>query len=964
MLVLSPASDDDAGSHLWSAFCGLATLMGDYQAILAPGRDSLTFRDLRDQIAATRNTLNRWGIGRGDRVVVVLPNGPEMAVCFLAITASAVFTPFNPAYTEDEFRRYIARLQPKLLIVPSDSEATARMAAASLGVTTIDLVVEENRPAGCFTLRGGIEGSCADPGWNTINDVALILHTSGTTAQQKLVPLKQRHLLAYVRGINRFYRLDSTDRCLTLNPMFHGAGLKGGLLVPLINGSAVVCPPEGVDSFFKYLDVYRPTWYTAGYTIQNAILREAEAHCSIVEESRLRFIRCGTGRLDPKVQRGLETIFRAPVIQQYSASEASGITCNPFPPAVRKPGSAGIPVINEVAIMDSNGSFLPTGEEGEIVVRGPSVFDGYLNDPEANEAAFVNGWFRTGDLGRFDADGFLMISGRISDQINRGGEKILPAEVEAVLAEHGAVGEVKVFGIPHASLGEEVVAAVVLSDGASATDAELKRFAARRLSHFKVPRRIFFLESFPLGLTNKVDTKALVRACESLRASESVGTVSGQDVAGSSVETRVAGLWREILDCEGITTGEGFFIRGGDSLRAVELLLLVKSEFGVDLPVNTIYEEASTIAGMAGTIERQLASTIGETTSSHAEVDRVSRPPWESSPRTQSAEHPAVTLGDLVTALTLLGLAPVAWLLPRKAWLSISKWCARAHIVVRGSRAQRLEIAVSNLDVSVSAKELELRFLSGVYEDTIMTLRELWPRDWQPEIRLHGKEHLQAALDAGRGAVLWSCPFIFSGLIYKKAIKDAGLPLVSLRSHVHPYSGSRFGMSVLNPVRTRVEDRYLEDPVLLFEGRGGSAFQELGKHLDKNRLVVIAANGSEGAPLAIPFLGGTLKLALGAPTLALLHDVPLLPLFAVPDDAGGFDVTIEPPIGSGSNRATSCKASEMTRCYAQLLETYAKRYPTVWRSWFTQNTWSPYPNELDVGGVRQGLSRSRLHNLR
>jgi len=556
MLVLNPARDDDAGSDLWSAFCGLAESMGDYHALLAPGRDSLTFRDLRDQIAATRNTLNRWGIGRGDRVVVVLPNGPEMAVCFLAITASAIFTPFNPAYTEDEFRRYIARIQPKLLIVPSDSETTARKAAESLGVTTIELVVEENRPAGHFILRGGIESSCADPNWNTINDVALILHTSGTTAQQKLVPLKQRHLLTYARGINRFYRLDSTDRCLTLNPMFHGAGLKGGLLVPLINGSAVVCPPEGLDSFFKYLDVYRPTWYTAGYTIQNAILREAGAHRSIVEASRLRFIRCGAGRLDPKVQRGLETIFRAPVIQQYSASEASGITCNSFPPAVRKPGSAGIPVINEVAIMDFNGSFLPTGEEGEIVVRGPSVFDGYLDDPEANAAAFANGWFRTGDLGRFDADGFLMISGRISDR------------------------------------------------------------------------------------------------------------------------------------------------------------------------------------------------------------------------------------------------------------------------------------------------------------------------------------------------------------------------------------------------------------VLLFEGRGSRAFQELGGHLNKNRLVVIAANGSEGAPLAIPFLGGTLKLALGAPTLAVLHDVPLLPLFAVPDDAGGFDVTIEPPIGSSSNRATSSKASDMTRCYAQLLETYVKRYPTVWRSWFTQNTWSPYPYKLEAGEVR------------
>ena len=275
--------------------------MGDYKAILAPGRDALTFSDLKDQVAATRNTLNQWGVGRGDRVVVALPNGPEMAVCFLTVAASAIFTPLNPAYTEDEFRRYIARLRPKLLIVPSDSETPARRAAESLDVMTIELVVEETRPAGCFTLIGGTKIRCADASWNTDNDVALILHTSGTTARQKLVPLKQRHLLTYARGINNFYRLDSTDCCLPLDPMFHGAGLKGSLLVPLINGSAVLCVPDlGVDSFFKYLDIYRPTWYTAGYTIQNAILREAEAHRSVVERSRLRFIRCGSGRLRRK----------------------------------------------------------------------------------------------------------------------------------------------------------------------------------------------------------------------------------------------------------------------------------------------------------------------------------------------------------------------------------------------------------------------------------------------------------------------------------------------------------------------------------------------------------------------------------------------------------------------------------------------------------------------------------------
>ena len=941
MLALAQPSEFSAETDLWSALCGLATRMGDYEAILAPACKALTFCELADQVAATRSTLNQWGVGRGDRVVVALPGGPEMAVCFLSIAASAVFTSLNPAYTEDEFRRYIGRLRPRLIVVPAGSESAARNAGESLGVPIAELVVEKNMGAGCFTLAGGTEKSCADPSWNGSDDVALILHTSGTTARQKLVPLKQRHLLTYARGINRFYRLDSTDRCLPLNPMFHGAGLKGSLLVPLINGSAVVCLRDfSVHSFFESLDIYRPTWYTAGYTLQYAILREAESYRSVVERSRLRFIRCGMGRLEPGIQLELENLFGAPVIQQYSASEASGIACNPFPPAHRKPGSAGIPAINDVAIMGSNGSFLPTGEVGEIVVRGPTVFDGYLDDPEANEVAFRNGWFRTGDLGRFDADGFLVISGRMAERINRGGEKIMPTEVEAVLAEHSAVGEVKVFGVPHATLGEEVVAAVVLRDGQSITEEELKGFTRSRLSPFKVPRQIFFLESFPLASTNKVDARALARACESLGVSKSSEADSIRDASASSVESRVAGLWGEVLGCDRTARSENFFLLGGDSLKAVELLLWVASEFGVDLPVHSIYDEASTVAGMADAIERKLAKATNETASTDAGLNQVAaKPGWDDSHGSGSARR-AATFGDLVTVLTLLGLAPVAWLLPRKVWPSISRACARAHIMARGSRAQTLEVAVPNLDVSISAEELELRFLSCVYEDVIMTLRELWPRDWNPEIRLHGGEYLKAALGAGRGAVLWSCPFIFSGLIYKKAMKKAGLPLVSMRSHVHPYSSSRFGMRVLNPVRTRVEDRYLEDCVLLYDGRGGSALRDLAAHLERNRLVVIAANGSEGSPLAIPFLGGTLNLALGAPTLALLHDAPLLPLFTVPDRSRGFDVIIERPLDCGSSGRTDRRAGDMARRFAQLLETYVRRYPTVWRSWFAQNTWT------------------------
>lgn len=893
-----------------SVFRDLATRIGDSEAILAPEREPLTYSKLESQIAAVKESLNSRGIGRGDRVVVVLPNGPEIAVSFLAITACAIFVPLNPAYTEDEFRRYLSRLKPKAVIVPSASATSMRGAAKSLSVMTLELGVDPTSPAGCFELAGGTPSSCGDASWNTADDVGLILHTSGTTARQKLVPVRQRHYLAYARAMRDFFRLDSSDRCFALNPMFHGSGIRGSLLVPLVNGSSVVCLPKtDVSSFYRYLELYRPTWYVAAYTIQNAILEESASHRSAIERSCLRFIRCSSGWLDPRIQEGLERTFRAPVIQQYSASETGAITCNPLPPAERKNGSAGVPVVNEVKILGSDGSFLSTGEEGEIVVRGPSVFDGYLDDPEANEAAFVDGWYRTGDLGRFDADGFLTISGRVKDVINRGGEKIAPTEVEAVLSEHTAVQQVRVIGVSHPSLGEEVVAAVVLRRGAAVDETELARFAREKLSDFKVPRRIFFFAAFPLTSTAKVDTKALVRACEERRRSPS------SDVAATSLERKLTLLWQRVLGCDRIGPNDDFFLAGGDSLKAEEMLLQVSTELGFDLPGDAVYGDASTIAGMA---------------------DLLSTDPVDS-PTAAHPQRPRVNLDDLVTIATFLGLAPVAWLLPRRTWTSIAKTVARAHITIRRSRARRLQAALPHLETPVTAETIELDFLTGLYRDIMLTLREHVPWRGRLEPAFRGGEHLAA----GRGAVLWSASATFSGLMSKKALKAAGVPLVSLRSAVHPYSGTRLGMRVLNPVRTRIENRYLAGSVSLVAGRGSRALRELRAHLDEGRLVVIAANGAEGEPLKMPFLGGTLKLALGAPTLALLHGVPLLPLFTVPDDDGGFEVVIRPAIHVPSGGALRDRAEEMARRYAELLEGYVRKHPSVWRGWFAQNTWEP-----------------------
>ena len=312
-------------TDFWSTFVARAEATPHVEAILAPGRTSLRFKELPGRLEATRTALNRLGIGRSDRVAAVLPNGPETAVCALGVMASAAFVPLNPKYTADEFRRYFERLAPKAVIVPGDGQTIARKVAQDLGIPVIDLIPDESSPAGSFTLASEHEAPCTSSDWNGPENVALILLTSGTTSRPKLVPSRVRHLLSYAESMCRHFELGPTDRCVHVMPMFHGHGMKSSLVNALSAGSGVVCPPVfETEAFFDSLDRFEPTWYSASYTIHQAVLGAVEDHRGAVERSKLRFIRSGSGRLDPKIMKGLEAAFRAPVIERYGGSRLSG----------------------------------------------------------------------------------------------------------------------------------------------------------------------------------------------------------------------------------------------------------------------------------------------------------------------------------------------------------------------------------------------------------------------------------------------------------------------------------------------------------------------------------------------------------------------------------------------------------------------------------------------------------------
>ncbi len=482
----------------------LAMGAADSPAIRAPeGRTTLTYAGLRALVAATGAWLNVHGIGRHDRVAIVLPNGPEMATAFLAIAAHATTAPLNPGYRGEEFEFYIADLKARALIVAAGHETPAREAAARLGVPIVELTPGDQ--AGAFTLAGGMAGSAALPGPAEAGDVALVLHTSGTTARPKIVPLTQTNIAASARHIGATLALSPGDACLNVMPLFHIHGLIAAVLSSVAAGGAVVCTP-GFDAlkFFRLLDEEKPSWYTAVPTMHQTILARAPRNAEIIARRRMRFIRSSSASLPGPVMRQLEESFGCPLVESYGMTEAAHqMASNPLG-GPRKPGLVGLAAGPELGIMDDDGALLPQGEIGEVVIRGPNVTLGYEANPEANAKAFTQGWFRTGDQGLLDEDGFLLLTGRLKELINRGGEKVSPLEVDGILSDHPGVAQCLTFAIPHDKLGEEVGAAIVLREGHACTERELRDFAAKHLADFKVPKKIVFLSEIPKGATGKL----------------------------------------------------------------------------------------------------------------------------------------------------------------------------------------------------------------------------------------------------------------------------------------------------------------------------------------------------------------------------------------------------------------------------------------------------------------------------
>jgi acyl-CoA synthetase (AMP-forming)/AMP-acid ligase II len=476
---------------------------GQDPAIVVPGGIRLTYAELREQVARTADRLAQLGLDRGDRIALVLPNSAETIVLFLAAATVGTAAPLNHAYKEDEFRFYLDDIAATALVVgPRQGEAARR--ALPSGARLIEASFDE-RGRILLETASHTDTSRASTG-PTDDDVALVLHTSGTTSRPKLVPLKQSNLFASAENIARTYNLTPDDIALCVMPLFHIHGLMASTMATFRSGGTVVVPP-GFDAmtFWPAARDHGATWYSAVPTIHQMLLMRHRGERPAGAE-KLRFIRSSSSALAPETMRQLESKFGAPALEAYGMTEASHqMASNPLPPRERRAGTVGVETGVKISVMDADGHLLAVGAPGEVVIQGPSVTGGYANNAEANAQSFTDGWFRTGDQGFIDAEGYLSLIGRLKEMINRGGEKIAPREIDEVLLQHPAVSEAVAFGSPHASWGEEVVAAVVLKG--ETTEKELIAFARERLADYKVPKKLFIVEQIPRTATGKIQRR-------------------------------------------------------------------------------------------------------------------------------------------------------------------------------------------------------------------------------------------------------------------------------------------------------------------------------------------------------------------------------------------------------------------------------------------------------------------------
>ncbi|ROT41508.1 peroxisomal-coenzyme A synthetase [Sodiomyces alkalinus F11] len=492
-------------------------------AIIIPSKPKpliATYADLKREAASFQQKLAAIGITKGSAVSIAVVNSYEFIVSFLAASwQRGIAAPLNPAYKQEEFEFYIEDIQSAIVLVPRGayaSNAPAVRAAKKFNAAVAETHWDESLKEVVLDVKdvGGLRGKGREKVLKPeADDVALVLHTSGTTSRPKVVPLTHANLTRTMKNIQQTYQLTDKDRTMLVMPLFHVHGLLCALLTPLYSGGSMVVPVKfSASDFWRDFITYKANWYTAVPTIHQILLRSPVPS----PLPAIRFIRSCSSPLSPTVFHQLENTFKAPVLEAYAMTEAAHqMTSNPLPPGKRKPGTVGLGQGVEVRILDDSGKELSQGAEGEICIKGDNVTKGYLNNPSANASSFTaNGFFRTGDQGKKDEDGYVIITGRIKELINKGGEKISPIELDNVLTRHEAVSEAVSFAIPDELYGNEIGVAIVIKPSKTLGEDELRNWVAEKLAKFKVPKKIYFTETMPKTATGKIQRRIVAETMQ------------------------------------------------------------------------------------------------------------------------------------------------------------------------------------------------------------------------------------------------------------------------------------------------------------------------------------------------------------------------------------------------------------------------------------------------------------------
>lgn len=574
---------------------------------LGHGQRALTYEELARLIADFRTQLQHFGLGLQDRIAIVHSGGAEMAATVVGIAASSIAVPLNPDLSAGEFALHLRDKNVGAVAVEKGLDSPVRLVAQELSLPLLEITQEDLQVAGKIALQGPSNPLSTPPPLPTETDLMLVLTTSGTTSYGKIVPITHGQVIERARQITQMLELTPKDRGMNLMPLFHVGGLSAGIAAALYSGSSLMPIKNGhVNALFRSLEETLPTYIAGGYTVFHAIERKASAYQDVIDRVKphIRMLRTGTGHLDREIADHLEQIFEATVVEAYGSSETGFMSCTALTPDRNKSDSVGRPQHTEVSIVDPKGVEMPVGQEGEIVVKGDNVFSGYENDPDQNIAAFSNGFFHTGDQGLLDEDGYLFITGRIKEMINRGGMKITPQEIDQALLSHSAVADAAAIPITHPSLGEDVAAVVNLVEGKSLTAQDLIRYLGDHLAPYKIPNRVFFADSLPRTATGKIQRRELAVQMQAELEASAPRQPTAEPHQLTPLESTLLSIWRESMGNPDIGVQDNFFELGGDSLQAVDLFLLVEKRLDQRLPRDILFE-AGSVAEMAALIEQE-----------------------------------------------------------------------------------------------------------------------------------------------------------------------------------------------------------------------------------------------------------------------------------------------------------------------------------------------------------------------